>query len=94
MLLRRSGTLSRGQGIEAGNRRDENREFGRLCILLRLRVGLVVEEKEVDQGFQIYGEVQEGRHGMKNRMAFEDHPISSPNRLLNVKIGQLPLHHK
>ena len=55
MLLRRSGTLSRGQGIEVGDGRDESREFGRPHILLRLRVGLVVEEMGVDRGFQIYG---------------------------------------
>ena len=64
MLLRRWGTLSRGQGIEAGDGRDKSREFGRLHILLRSRVGLVVEEKGVNRGFQIYGEVQEGRHGI------------------------------
>ena len=64
MLLRRSGTLSRGQGIEVGDGRDESREFGRLHILLRSRVGLVVEEKGVDRGFWMYGEYQEGRHGI------------------------------
>ena len=64
ILLRRSGTLSRGQGTEAGDGRDESREFGQLHILLQLRVGLVVEEKGVDRGFWIYGKVQEGRHGI------------------------------
>ena len=64
MLLRRSGTLSKGQGIEAGDGRDESREFGRPHILLRLRARLVVEEMGVDRGFQIYGEVREGRHGI------------------------------
>ena len=53
-----------GQGIEVGDGRDETREFCRLHILLWSRVGLVVEEKGVDWGFQIYGEVQEGRHGV------------------------------
>ena len=64
MLLHRSGTLSRGQGFEVGDRRDESREFGRPHILLWLRVGLVVEKMGVDRGFQIYGEVLEGRHGI------------------------------
>ena len=61
MLLQRSGTLSRGQDIEAG---DEGREFGRHHILLWLRAGLVVEEMGVDRVFQIYGEVLEGRQGI------------------------------
>ena len=64
MLLRRSGTLSRGQGIEVGDGRDESREFGRPRILLRLSARLVVEEMGVDQGFQIYGKLLEGRHGI------------------------------
>ena len=64
MLLRRSGILSRGQGIEVGDGRDESREFGRPRILLRLSARLVVEEKGVNRGFQIYSEVQEGRHGI------------------------------
>ena len=64
MLLHRSGTLSRGQGFEVGDRRDESREFGRPRILLRLSARLVVEEMGVDQGFQIYGKLLEGRHGI------------------------------
>ena len=62
MLLRRSGTLCKGQGIDASDGRDKSLEFGRPHILLWLRAGLVVEEMGVDRGFQIYGEVLEGRH--------------------------------
>ena len=51
MLFRRLGTLSRGQGIEVGDGRDESREFGQPHILLRLRAGLMVEEMGVDRGF-------------------------------------------
>ena len=64
MLLHRSGTLSRGQGFEVGDRRDESREFGRPHILLQLRAGWVLEEMGVNRGFHIYGEVLEGRHGI------------------------------
>ena len=64
MLLRRSGTLSRGQAIEAGDGRDERREFGQPHIPLRFRDRLVVEEMGVDRRFQIYGEVLEGRQGI------------------------------
>ena len=70
MLLRRSGTLSRGQGIEVDDGRDESREFGQPHILLRLRAGLVVEEMGVDWGFQIYGEVLDMEYIMNTKVGW------------------------